>query len=54
MLSKAHFTFQDVWLYVNDHTIMITLVMKIFLVQFFCVFLPPLLNIFYIAGRKNN
>src|SRR5574337_423302 len=30
----------------SDHTIMIIWVVKIFFVQFFCVFLPPLLNIF--------
>ena len=30
----------------DNHTIMITWVLKIFFVQFFCVFLPPLLNIF--------
>ena len=30
----------------NDHTIVIIWVMKILLVQFFCVFLPSLLNIF--------
>ena len=30
----------------GDHTIAIIWVMKIFFVQFFCVFLPPLLNIF--------
>ena len=30
----------------NDHTIVIIQVVKIFFVQFFCVFLPPLLNIF--------
>ena len=30
----------------SDHTIMIIWVMKTFFVQFFCVFLPPLLNIF--------
>ena len=30
----------------SDHTIVIIWVMKIFFVQFFCVFLPPLLNIF--------
>ena len=29
----------------SDHTIMNIWVMKIFFVQFFCVFLPPLLNI---------
>ena len=29
-----------------DHIIMIILVVNIFFVQFFCVFLPPLLNIF--------
>ena len=40
------FTFQDVWLQVSDHTIVIISVMKTFFVQFFCVFLPPLLNIF--------
>ena len=40
------FTFQDIWLYISDHTIMIIWVMKIFFVEFFCVFLPPLLNIF--------
>ena len=31
---------------VSDHTIVIIWVMKIFFVQFFCVFLPPLVNIF--------
>ena len=30
----------------SDHTIVIIRIMKIFFVQFFCVFLPPLLNIF--------
>ena len=30
----------------GDHTIVIIWVMKLFFVQFFCVFLPPLLNIF--------
>ena len=40
------FTFQDVWLKTSDHTILIIWVMKIFFVQFFCVFLSPLLNIF--------
>ena len=30
---------------VSDHTIVIVWVMMIFFVQFFCVFLPPLLNI---------
>ena len=29
-----------------NHTIMVIWVMKIFFVQFFCIFLPPLLNIF--------
>ena len=38
--------FQDVWLQVSDHTIVIILVMKISFVQFSCVSLPPLLNIF--------
>ena len=28
----------------SDHTIVIILVVKIFFVQFFCIFLPPLLN----------
>ena len=49
MFSKAHLTSHSrmsVWLWVSDHTIMIIWVMKIFFVQFFCVFLPPLLNIF--------
>ena len=36
-------TLQDVWLQVSDHTIV---VIKNFFVSFFCVFLPPLLNIF--------
>ena len=31
MLPKAYFVFQDVWLYVSDHTIVIIWVMKIFL-----------------------
>ena len=30
----------------DNHTIVIIWVVKIFFVQFFCVFLPPLLNIF--------
>jgi len=30
----------------GNHTILIILVAKIFFVQFFCVFLPPLLNMF--------
>ena len=30
----------------SDHTIVIIWVMKLFFVQFFCVFLPPLLNSF--------
>ena len=38
------FAFQDVWLLVGDHTIMVIWVM-IFFAQF-CVFFPPLLNIF--------
>jgi len=48
MLPKVHFdfTFQNVWLSVSDHTIVIIWVMKIFFVHFFCEFLPPLLNIF--------
>ena len=39
------FTFQDVWLQVSDHTIMVICVIKIFFVQFLCVSLP-LVNIF--------
>ena len=35
-------TFQDVWLQVSDHTIVIIWLVKIFFVQLFCVFLPPL------------
>ena len=34
------------WLQVSDYTIMIIWVLKIFFVQFFCIFLPPLLNVF--------
>ena len=49
MLSKAHLTshsrMSGSW-NVSDHTVVIILVMKIFFVQFFCVFLPPLLNNF--------
>ena len=30
----------------SEHTIVIIWIVKIFFVQFFCVFLPPLLNIF--------
>ena len=48
MLPKAHLTSHSRMSgsRVSDHTIMIMWVMKIFFVQFFCVFLPPLLNIF--------
>ena len=35
------FTFQDVWLQVSDHTIMVNWVVKIFLVQFFISYLYP-------------
>ena len=38
-------TFRDVWLQVSDHTIVIIWVVKIFSVQFFCVFLPPLYHL---------
>ena len=34
------------WLWVSDHTIVIFWIVKILFVRFFCVFLPPLLNIF--------
>ena len=44
------FTFQDVWLQLSDHTIVNIRVVKIFFVQFFCVFSPPLLNIFWLLG----
>ena len=48
MLSKGHLTSHSKMSgsRVSDHTIVIILVVKIFFVQFFCVFLPPLLNIF--------
>ena len=47
MLSKAHLTSHSRMSgSVSDHTIVIILVMKLFFVQFFCVFLPPRLNIF--------
>ena len=39
---------------VSDHTIIIIWAVKIFFVQFFCVFLPPLLNIFcFWIGRAH-
>ena len=45
MLPKVHiFAFQDAWLWVSDHTIVIILVMKICFVQFFWEFLPPFLK----------
>ena len=48
MLSKSHLTSHSRMSgsRVSDHTILIIWVVKIFFVQFFCVFLPPLLNIF--------
>ena len=45
MLSKVHLT-SHFSMSFGDHTIVIIWVMKILFVQFFCVFLPPLLNIF--------
>ena len=50
MGPKAHLTSHSRmsgsrWV-LSDHTIMIIWVMKIFFVQVFCVFLPPLLNVF--------
>ena len=36
-------TFQDIWLQVCDHPIMVIQIIKTFSVQFFCVFLPLLL-----------
>ena len=39
----------------SDHTIVIIWVVKIFFVQFFCVFLPSLLNIFcFCKGEKER
>ena len=46
MLPKAHLSSQSRMSGSSDHTIMIIWVMKMFFAQFFCVFLPPLLNIF--------
>ena len=47
MLPKAHLTSHSrMWLWVSDHTIVVIWIMKIFFVQLFSVFLPPLLNIF--------
>ena len=47
MLSKAHLTSHARMSGSrSDHTIVIVWVVKIFFVQFFCVFLPPLLTIF--------
>ena len=47
MLPKAHLTSHSRMSdYISDHTIMVIWVINIFFVQFFCVFLPPLLNIF--------
>ena len=40
------FTLPHVWLWVSDHTIVVISVIKIVFVQFFYVFLPPLLNTF--------
>ena len=37
----------------SDHIFLIIWVMKIFFVQFFCVFLPPLLNIFCLCCQEN-
>ena len=48
MLSKAHLTSHSRMSgMMSDHTVVIIRVVKIFFVEFFCVFLPPLLNIFY-------
>ena len=54
MLPKVHLTSQSrhVWLSVNDQTIMVIWVIKIFFVQFFCVFLPPLFNLFCLAAKS--
>ena len=47
------FSFQWIfrWISVSDHTIVIIWVVRIFFVQFFCVFLP-LLNIFWITNLE--
>ena len=45
MLSKAYLTSHS-RMSGCDYTIVIIWVVKIFIVQFFCVFLPPLLNLF--------
>ena len=49
MLPKAplDFTLQNAWLWVSDQTSVIILVIKIFFVQFFCVFLPSLLDLWF-------
>ena len=44
--GSLNFALQHVWLLVSDHTPMVIWVIKSFFVQFFCVFLPPLLNLF--------
>ena len=38
----------------SDHTIVIILVMKIFFVQFFCVFLPPLNKVWTLANDNGQ
>ena len=47
ILPKTHLTvLQDVWVWVSDQTLVVIWVIKIFSVQLFCVFLPPLFNLF--------
>ena len=48
MLPKVHLTSdcRDVRLQVSDHTTVAFWIIKTFFVELFCVFLPPLLNLF--------
>jgi len=47
MLPKSHLTSHSRMFQVNDQTIVVIQVIKTFLVEFFCVFLPPLLHLFW-------
>ena len=42
VLLKAHFTPQNVWLWETNYSIVVIWFMKIFSIQFFCVFFPSL------------
>ena len=46
-LAPLDLTLQDVWFWVNDHTIMVIWVIKTFFVWFFYIFLLLVLNLFY-------